>query len=128
MQMLELKPTGKEGLFAIELPLRKTGEHTLLLHSGGKTFNRTREFRVAVTEPAPQNLPAQPVQKPQAAPSQSEVNWQWVLMQFGMVNAGILGVIIVFLAVRKAGAALAARKKAAAQKAAEKQSEHEPEQ
>lgn len=127
-QMLELKPTGKEGLFAIELPFRKTGEHTLLLHSGGKTFNRTREFRVAVAEPTPQDLPAQPVQKPQAAPPQGEVNWQWVLMQFGMVNAGILGVIALFLAVRKAGAALAARKKAAAQKAAEKQSEHEPEQ
>lgn len=127
-QMLELKPTGKEGLFAIELPFRKTGEHTLLLHSGGKTFNRTREFRVAVAEPTPQDLPAQPVQKPQAAPPQGEVNWQWVLMQFGMVNAGIFGVIVVFLAVRKAGAALAARKKAAAQKSAEKQSEHEPEQ
>lgn len=127
-QMLELKPTGKEGLFAIELPFRKAGEHTILLHSGGKTFNRTREFRVAVAEPPPQEVPTQPVQKPQAAPPQSEVDWQWVLMQFGMVNAGILGVIALILAVRKAGAALAARKKAAALKAAEKQGEHEPEQ
>ncbi len=47
-QMLELKPTGKEGLFAIELPFRKAGGAYPSAAFGGKTFNRTREFRVAV--------------------------------------------------------------------------------
>lgn len=123
-QMIELKPTGKEGLFAIELPFRKAGDHTLLLHSGGKTFNRTREFKITVAEPPPPAQSVQPVQKPAALPL-DEVNWQWVLMQFGMVNGVILGVVVIVFVTRKAAAALSARKKAAAAKKAEAQPEAE---
>lgn len=120
-QMLELKPTGKEGLFAIELPFRKTGEHTVLLHSGGKTFTRSREFRIAVAEPAPSAQPGPQVQKPLPSP-QDEVNWQWVLMQFGVVNAVIFGVLAAYLSIRKIVAVVAARK-AASQKNGDEQKE-----
>lgn len=120
-QLMELKPTGKEGVFAIEISFNKAGDHTLVLNSGGKTFTRTREFRVTAAEPPPPAQPVQAAPQPAKAPPQDEVNWQWILMQFALVNGVILGIVLAAWGARKAVATLAARKKAAALKEAEKE-------
>ena len=107
-QLMELKPTGKDGVFAVEVQFRKSGDHTLLLNSGGKTFSRTREFRVTAAEPPPLSV----AQAPPPAPVTEGINWQPVLMHFGLMNAVIIGLIVLILLVRKTGGAIARRKSA----------------
>ncbi len=109
-QLMELKPTGKDGVFAIEVKFRKSGEHALVLNIGGKTFSRTRDFRVTVAEPPPPPPPVAQTLPP--APVPEGINWQPVLIQFGLMNAVVIGIIVLILLVRKTGGAIVRRKSA----------------
>ncbi|HSW61912.1 MAG TPA: VWA domain-containing protein [Dissulfurispiraceae bacterium] len=122
-QMMELKPTGKEGVFAIEVQFRKSGEHTLLLNSGGKTFTRTREFKVSAAEPPAPSPSVE--QKPLPEPAQDEINWHYILINFALINAAIISVIVIIFLIRKIGSVLAKRRSSSKKETDKEQSPSE---
>lgn len=121
--LMELKPSGKEGVFAVEVQFRKSGEHTLLLNSGGKTFTRNREFTVFAAEPPPP--PPAVEQKPSPEAARDEVNWNYILINFALINAAIIGLITLVFLIRRIGSVLAKRRSASKKDADKKQSPSE---
>ncbi|MCL4492111.1 MAG: VWA domain-containing protein [Nitrospirae bacterium] len=97
---LNLTDSG-DGKYVGELSAGVTGDYTLKIAAEGKTFKREKNFQFkAVEHLAGQKASAtRPATK--KPPVQGKISWADVLVQFGIINLALLGVVAVVYIARK---------------------------
>jgi Mg-chelatase subunit ChlD len=98
---LDLADTGREGKYAGKITASSSGEYVVKLTAEGKTFKRERVLHFkAAEQPAapPVEKKAAPASEPKKKAAEEAVPWRTIMIQFGLINLSLLGIIgVVFL-------------------------------
>ncbi|MFQ3574261.1 MAG: vWA domain-containing protein, partial [Thermodesulfovibrionales bacterium] len=92
------------GKYIADFTAHITGDYLLKIVAEGSTFKREKTFEFKVIEPPPPAAPKQEAvtaKQPKSADTKKTDEWNEALMIFGIVNGGLIAVLLIYFLGRK---------------------------